>query len=78
MKQERKKENVNIIVSVCYCHLQTFCRFKFYVDDKPTTTATVADTINPSYNFEKIYTYNAVTQGVCTASLIILGTMYLL
>ncbi|KAK7465940.1 hypothetical protein BaRGS_00037478 [Batillaria attramentaria] len=43
---------------------QTYCKFKFYLDDKETKTEPVGDTINPDYNFEKKYSYKTVTQGL--------------
>nr|KAG5687659.1 hypothetical protein BaRGS_027551 [Batillaria attramentaria] len=42
----------------------TYCKFKFYLDDKETKTEPVGDTINPDYNFEKKYSYKTVTQGL--------------
>ncbi|KAL8576237.1 hypothetical protein ACOMHN_006160 [Nucella lapillus] len=41
---------------------QTYCTFKFYVDDKPTKTKAISDTINPDYNFEKKCSYPSVTK----------------
>ena len=52
----------------CQCWFlgcQTYCTFKFYVDDKPTKTESISDTINPDFKFEKKCGYPSVTQGVC-------------
>ena len=51
----------------CQCWFlgcQTYCTFKFYVDDKPTKTEAISDTINPDFKFEKKCGYPSVTQGV--------------
>lgn len=41
---------------------ETFCKFKLYLDHEHTATACVAGTINPSYAFQKQFSFNPVTK----------------
>ena len=42
---------------------QTFCRFKFYLEDKPTESSEVGG-INPDYNFNKQFSFTPATKQV--------------
>lgn len=41
---------------------ETFCKFKFYLDHEMTETGRVAGTVNPSYAYEKQYSFTPVTK----------------
>ncbi|XP_064648285.1 kinesin-like protein KIF28P isoform X2 [Lineus longissimus] len=40
----------------------SYCKFRFYLDEKESSTKIVAGTINPNFDYEKNYGFNPVTE----------------
>ena len=53
-----------LIIGLNSCQGETFCKFKFYLDHEPTETGRVAGTVNPSYAYEKQFSFTPVTKQV--------------
>ena len=43
---------------------KSFCRYKFYLDDKFTQTEEIAGTINPTFHHEKKFSFKTATKQV--------------
>ncbi|EDV28301.1 uncharacterized protein TRIADDRAFT_53800 [Trichoplax adhaerens] len=61
-------KKVNFLINISHAlglpnkFLETWCKFKFYLDDLPITTEVIQNTRNPEYNFKKLVSYSAATQ----------------
>lgn len=53
-----------VLIASTSCQGETFCKFKFYLDHEMTETGRVAGTVNPSYAYEKQYSFTPVTKQV--------------
>ena len=43
---------------------KSFCRYKFYLDDKYTQTEEIAGTMNPEFHHEKKFSFKSATKQV--------------
>lgn len=47
-----------------YALLQSFCKYKFYLDDKEEKTKEIDGTMNPDFNYCKLFKFKPVTAQV--------------
>ena len=55
--------SLSIFLTACYISFQSFCKYKFFLDDKHISTSEEAG-MNPNFKFANKHSYNPCTEGV--------------